>query len=80
MLQKKREKKNKTKLLQWDSHTQCKSAEVAKQRLYFFLKCRLYIKLFNFFFFLHIIRIVSVQSICIDFSKAVQQICLCSRT
>ena len=33
MLQKKREK-TKTKLLHWDSHSQCKFAWVAKQRLY----------------------------------------------
>ena len=26
--------KNKTKLLRWDAHSQCKSAGVAKQRLY----------------------------------------------
>jgi hypothetical protein len=33
MLQKKK-KKTKTKLLRWDSHSQCKSAGVAKPRLY----------------------------------------------
>jgi hypothetical protein len=34
MLPKKKQQKNKTKLLQWDLHSQCKSAGVAKQRLY----------------------------------------------
>jgi len=33
MLQKKNQT-NKTKLLRWDSHSQCKSAGVAKQRSY----------------------------------------------
>jgi hypothetical protein len=30
----KKKEKNKTKLLRSDSHSQCKSAEIAKQRLY----------------------------------------------